>query len=290
VGNGTITNNGNYNAASGNISAVLAGPGNLIKTGSGTLVLGGSNTFAGSTTISNGSLEVAPTGSLRFVIGASGSNNAVTGAGSALFQGSFVIDLSGAGTNIGNSWTLVTAGSRAYDGSFLVAGFSESPAGTWRITNGGVPYQFVESNSILSVVTNAPTPYDSWASYWNTNSPGGFTNSAGTANPDGDPFNNNMEFAFDGNPTIGTGALLTATKVGTNAVFNYVALTNTNAVTYLVKNTTNLATGPWTNSSVTISNSTNQTGLNIPADYRRKEFVVPVSASSFYRVEAVTAL
>ena len=130
-----------------------------------------------------------------------------------------------------------------------------------------------------------PATYNAWVGYWQGIDPT-FTNTAGTANPDGDPFDNNEEFAFDGNPTIGTGALLTAVQVGTNAVFNYVAMTNTNAATYVVQNTTNLSTGPWTNSSVTISTSTNQGGISQTNLYLRKEFVVPASGNQFFRVQA----
>lgn len=113
------------------------------------------------------------------------------------------------------------------------------------------------------------------------------TNALPTTNPDGDPYNSEAEFAFDGDPTIGSPAFLTAVKVGTKSVFNYVARQNPpGGVTYQVEATTNLATGPWTNSTVTVSNSANQSGLNVPADYERKEFVVPASRRNLYHVEA----
>lgn len=68
-------------------------------------------------------------------------------------------------------------------------------------------------------------------------------------------------------PTTGSPAFLTAVKVGRNSVFNYVARQNPpGGVAYQVKATTNLATGPWTNSTVTVSNSANQSRLNVPAD------------------------
>lgn len=151
-------------------------------------------------------------------------------------------------------------------------------------------YVFAQSNSVLSVQsTGAATPYDAWVTYWQGIDPN-FTNTAGTDNPDGDPFDNNEEFAFDGNPTIGTPALLTATKSGTNVVFNYVAMTNTNAVTYAVQSTPNL-TNAWTNASVTISNSLNQTNPVISQTnlYERKEFVVPATGNEFFRVQATIA-
>jgi predicted nucleic acid-binding Zn-ribbon protein len=126
---------------------------------------------------------------------------------------------------------------------------------------------------------------------WLTNYPSlTGTNALRGADPDGDGFNNGTEFAFDGNPTIGSPAFLTATKVGTNAIFNYVARKNPpGGVSYQVKVTPNLSVGPWTDSAVTISNSTNQSGLNVPADYERKEFSVPATNNSFYRVHATIA-
>jgi fibronectin-binding autotransporter adhesin len=46
------------NNSSTTYNGVLSGGGSLIKTGSGTLILGGANTYAGSTTVSAGTLEV----------------------------------------------------------------------------------------------------------------------------------------------------------------------------------------------------------------------------------------
>jgi len=147
---------------------------------------------------------------------------------------------------------------------------------------------FSQPTGVLSVQTIAANNYASWVSYW-TNAVPGFTNTAGTADPDGDTFNNDMEFAFDGNPTVGSPALLAASTVGTNAVFNYVARKNPpGGVTYQVQSTTNLTNG-WTNAAVTVSNSANTNSINIPADYERKEFTVSSSGSLFFRVQATIA-
>jgi autotransporter-associated beta strand protein len=143
------------------------------------------------------------------------------------------------------------------------------------------------NTGILSITNTGPVSnYDLWlANYPSLTG----TNALPAANPDGDPYNNGMEFAFDGNPTIGSPAFLTAVKVGTNSVFNYVARKNPpGGVTYQVQFTGNLTTG-WTNSTVTVSNSANTNGLNIPADYERKEFIVPAAGKEFYRVQATIA-
>jgi fibronectin-binding autotransporter adhesin len=268
------------------ISNVISGTGALVKAGSGTLALSVTNSYTGDTTVNDGTLILSASGSLAFVVGGSGTNNRLHGTGTATLNGQFVFNLAGASTNTNASWTIVSNSLTAtYGTNFLVTGFSGA-GGNWTNTTNGVNYVFAQSNGVLSVQsTGAPVPYASWVSYWQGVDPN-FTNTAGTDNPDGDPFDNNEEFAFDGNPTIGTGALLTVTKIGPNAVFHYVAQTNTNAVTYQVQNTTNLAAGPWTNSAVTISNAANQGGISQTNIYHRKEFVVPATTNDFYRVKA----
>ncbi|MFM8763522.1 MAG: beta strand repeat-containing protein, partial [Spartobacteria bacterium] len=304
IGNGTdagsiattvaITNNGalvfNVGAGVRALAAPISGTGSLAQdSAGGSLTLSGTNTYTGSTTVSTGTLTLATNGSMLFVIGGSGTNNGISGTGTTVMNGKFAFDLTSASTNTNATWTVVANTlTNSYGTNFIVTGFSGA-GGNWTNTTNGVNYVFAQSTGVLSVQsTGSVTPYNAWVSYWQ-GIDSSFTNTAGTNNPDGDPFNNNMEFAFDGNPTIGSPALLTATNVGTDAVFNYVALTNTNAATYQVQNTTNLASGPWTNSTVTISNSTNQSGISQPNNYVRKEFVVPGTGSSFYRVQATIA-
>jgi hypothetical protein len=53
-----------------------------------------------------------------------------------------------------------------------------------------------------------------------------------------------------------------------------------------VKSTTNLATGPWTNAAVTVTNAGDQSGINLPSDYTRREFTVPGVGNLFFQVEA----
>jgi hypothetical protein len=104
-----------------------------------------------------------------------------------------------------------------------------------------------------------------------------------------------MEFAFDGDPTVGSPAMISAASSGSGSVFSFLASTNTNAVTYVVQSTTNLSTVSWTNNTdvtASITNSANQTNppiLLTPA-YVRREFTVPMTSSnSFYRVRATIA-
>jgi fibronectin-binding autotransporter adhesin len=161
-----------------------------------------------------------------------------------------------------------------------------------------VTNNFIASGQVsVSNVAPVLTPYGSWLTNYPgiTNFPGGAANTNGAADPDGDGFNNNMEFAFDGNPTVGTPALIGAASSGGSAVVSFLASTNTNAVSYMVQSTTNLSTGPWADNSgltASITNSANQTNppiLLTPA-YVRREFTVPMTTSnSFYRIRATIA-
>ena len=292
TGEGTVTSIGGVltvNIAGGEetFAGLLAGAGGLNKTGAGTLVLSGPNTYHGSTSVNDGTLSLATNGTLFFAIGESGSNTSLLGSGGLNLDGSLILDLSAASSNTNSIWRIVANSlTTTYGTNFFVAGFSGS-GGTWTNTTNGVAYIFAQSTGVLSIEPTNPTGnYDSWVAYWQGVYPG-FTSIGGTDNPDGDPFDNNEEFAFDGNPMVGTGALLFAAPDNHNVVFHYVARKDPpGGVTYKVEHTTNLSVGPWTNSSVIVVTAADQSGLNSPADYERKEFVTPSTNSSFFRVRA----
>jgi hypothetical protein len=137
-------------------------------------------------------------------------------------------------------------------------------------------------NGMASVGPNAPSPVLTYSN-WLTNYPS-LTNTNSAADPDGDLFNNATEYAFDGNPTVGSRSMLLSTGNGSNAIFNFVGLQGA-TTNYTVQSTTNLATGPWTNSGVTVTNAADQSGLLLSNSYQRREFVVPNGGTnSFYRV------
>ncbi len=138
--------------------------GGLTKQGAGNLTLTGANTYAGGTSVNNGTLTLADNAQLRFVIGANGVNNSISGTGTLQLDGDFNIDISGANTTAGNSWTLVNVGTLAetYGASFNVPGFANN-SGVWTMTSGGNEWTFTEATGILTVQA-AASGYATWAS------------------------------------------------------------------------------------------------------------------------------
>jgi len=296
IGAGTLTFSANANLGGGirTLTTVtdttfngIVSNGGINKAGASTLTLGGANTYTGNTTVSAGALQLATSGSMRFVIGSSGVNNAVTGTGTTTMNGQFTFDLTGASTNTNATWTIVAASlNPTYGTGFSVAGFIGDGLGNWNKETNGVRYIFSQSSGVLSVRSlGGVTPYNAWVNSWP-----GFIQTTPTDDPDGDGYNNNIEFAFGGNPTIGTGAVLTAVLVGSDVVFSYVAMiTPPDAVIYEVQTTTDLSASSWSKSDVIPTRSANQEGINQPSSYERKEFRTPATAKGFYRVQATIA-
>jgi autotransporter-associated beta strand protein len=304
----TVASNSTFDTGTfdSGIGQNLAGTGTLAVTGNGTLRLNGTNTppvvvnngatlggtgSAGNVTV-NGSLAPgAPDGDGAFT-----TTGTLTVPGTARFRvyGNGINDrlLASGGAALGGTVT-VTIGDEEYipasgDSFDLVDGtISGSPTLDLPALEGGLTWvtNSFTSTGVLSI-TNGGEPTNNYAS-WLTNYPSlTGPDALGTADPDGDGFSNNLEYAFDGNPTVGTPALLTVTKSGSDAVFNFVARKNPpGGVTYDVQSTTNLASGPWGSAGITPSVSTNQSGILIPADYERRQFSVPASGKSFYRVQ-----
>ena len=154
AGNLTVTGTGSrISATQGpiNVTAPISGTGDLtIITNLGT-TFSAANTFTGNLTV-NGAFTLADTGTLVFDIGANGVNNTVTGTGPAAFNGSFAIDLTDAGTTVGNSWTLVnvTTLTETFGASFNIPGFTEND-NIWTSASG--TYQFIEATGVLSRIS-----------------------------------------------------------------------------------------------------------------------------------------
>ncbi|MCF7674777.1 MAG: autotransporter-associated beta strand repeat-containing protein, partial [Akkermansiaceae bacterium] len=196
-----------------------AQPSFLTKDGTGTLTLGGSNTYTGNTTVNAGILALSDDAQLRFVIGAAeGINNQLAGAGTVVLDGDFAIDTAAAAALTSGSWTLedVPALAGAYGATFTVVNPDGSPwtdAGSdqWTKNAGnGSLWTFDETTGMLTL--GASGNYESWAA-----------ENGVTGGPNGDSDNdgipNLVEYALNLNPAGSdgsagsfTGGLLSFTK------------------------------------------------------------------------------
>ena len=178
----------------------------LTKTGPGTMVLSGSNSYDGSTLVQDGVLEVAPAGSLRFRPTTNGSSNSVSGSATAAlsFLGTISLDLGAADATVGNSWDLFNLASFTGPTPTLQPGavtsttlgsFTEVSPGVWELPVTGAKWVFTEANGNLTYAS-AATDYDMWKS---ANGVTGGPND----DDDNDGLSNNDEYAFGLDPTGG---------------------------------------------------------------------------------------
>ncbi len=134
-GGGTI-DTGTFNTT---ISQAITGTGALTKVGTGTLTLGGSNLYTGSTTINGGTLAMSGTGSIAPSAGVDlASSGAVFDISGVSGSGTTIQALSGvAGTNVvlGNkTLTLGSASSTTFGGVIAGTGGSLVKQGTGTLT------------------------------------------------------------------------------------------------------------------------------------------------------------
>jgi autotransporter-associated beta strand protein len=188
------------------IGHAITGSGGLTKTGTHSLILNGSNTYTGNTTVANqdASLVLGSTGSLAFKIEANGVNNKISGvnqtagAGTVSLNGTFQLDLTGAAIANGNSWQIVAPDllpTTTYEGSFSVAGFTES-ANVWTKVDGANTWTFTEATGVLSLsVGGVGGTYSTWAT---TN---GIPGEPASGDYDKDGLSNLMEYALGKSPT-----------------------------------------------------------------------------------------
>lgn len=96
LANGTLSSSGTFDLQAGTVSAVLGGTGNAIKSGTGKATLSGVNTYTGTTTVTQGILEVASGGSVASATSVNGGSFIVNGtAGAVSLNGGL---LGGSGT------------------------------------------------------------------------------------------------------------------------------------------------------------------------------------------------
>ena len=179
----------------------------LTKTGTGTMVLSGSNSYDGSTLVQDGGLQVAPAGSLRFRPTSNGTTNSVSGSANASFSflGTVSLDLAAADASAGNSWNLFNLASFSGPIPTLqpsavtttsLGSFTEVSSGVWELPVTGAKWVFTESNGNLAYAS-AANDYDTWGT---ANGVSGGPND----DDDNDGLTNHEEYAFGLDPTGGS--------------------------------------------------------------------------------------
>lgn len=226
--NSTLTIAGAGNAVIGDALGAYGSTGfNLAKSGAGTLTLSGANSYTGDTTVNNGTLHLVAAGGLNFVIGAtSGTNNSLSGAGTAILDGSFTINTTAASALTTGTWTLenVPSLTGAYGATFSVVGFTNAGSDKWTLTDGSKLWTFDETTGVLTLSAN--NTYATWAT---ANAGGG----AAAQDFDQDGVSNGVEFfmgqtgsSFTPNPSL-LGGTVTWPK-NPSAIATYVVQTSTN--------------------------------------------------------------
>ena len=183
--------------------------------------LTGVNTYTGNISVNAGTLELAQDAQLKFVIGANGVANKITGTtgtGMVSLDGKFNLDISGANTTTGNQWLLVDVDNlfENFGPNFrLLVGAAEfTPAsGVHTLIVGSKKWTFTEATGILSVAPSSA--YQSWADA----NAGGQT---AEKDYDGDGVANGVEWVVGGSGTTNDLARLPAVAaVGGDMTFTF---------------------------------------------------------------------
>jgi autotransporter-associated beta strand protein len=195
---------------------------NLGKIGTGTLTLSGTNTYTGNTTVSAGTLILADNAQLKFFTGAtSGVNNAITGTGTVVLNGDFVIDTSATDASVlaSGSWRIENLASRTYANTFTVVGWTDAGSNKWTKTVGTKDYAFDETTGVVTLSSS----FNSWiATHGLTGAAAAFD-----ADPDHDGIANGLELVLGGEPnpanpnSNSSGLLPTATGSSGDLIFSF---------------------------------------------------------------------
>ena len=164
----------------------------------------------------------------------------------------------------------------------VISGLSNGTAYLVRLRAVNAAGHGAASGAASGTPTNNPSlflPYNTWLTAYP-----GLTNTSQSADPDGDGFSNVKEYAFDGNPTVGTPSLLALSNSGAFIVFRFVGLRGA-STNYVVQNTTNLSSTVFSNTAIAVTPASDQSAVLLPFSYERREFSVPLaSTNNFYRV------
>ena len=225
----------------------IAGAGQVLKSGGGTVALGGNNSQTGDTIVAAGVLAVN---------------------GTSIPNGSKLV--------LNGGLLSIPADTNEVVGSLY---FNEAPqpAGTYGST--GSTATFKDDNRFagtgIVTVPGAAVSYETWAAAAIANP----NDRDRTDDPDGDGFLNVDEFLFGTSPTGATGSLTTIERSGGTLVIRWNQHTGS---TYVLQESTTLV-NPWDTSAIVPANAADQSGL--AEGYVRKQAIIPIdSTKKFVRV------
>jgi autotransporter-associated beta strand protein len=213
--------------------------GGVTKSGMGTAVFSGANTYTGNTYVDEGTLAFTSTSQMQFVVTEAPASNQITGSGTATFDGVFIINTTAVTGTTGYIWLLVDRASlsgESFGTNFSVAGFTQQGDGvTWTMNDSRGTWSFSEDSGELSLVVE--DDYDTWKS---ANGVTGGPND----DDDADGLTNFEEYAFGLDPTGGSSVNpITGQLNKTNGTFSYTRRTQSlTGLTYKVWTSTDLAT------------------------------------------------
>lgn len=198
-----VAGTGTSTIFSNNATITLSGPisGNsgtlLLQTNTTTgrqVILSAANTYTGNIQVTgNSGAVLTSTGKLAFAMSSgAGAYNSITGAAPFEFSGVFTIDLTGAGTNPGDSHQLVNTATivENFTATFAVEGWTKI-GDVWVSPNGN--YQFIPSAGML-VRVEADSDLDGLPDVWEMEYFGSITAWDGDDDPDSDFCTNLAEY------------------------------------------------------------------------------------------------
>ncbi len=122
--------------------------------------------------------------------------------------------------------------------------------------------------------------YDAWASGFGLSG----SDALGTSDPDKDLLPNSREFAFGSNPTVGSAALATTTRTGSQVTVTFLRRSD---VTYAVQKRANLTSGTFVTDPGIVPTLVSPQG-SVPPGYEKVSFTVPGTGAQFFQLLATT--
>lgn len=225
----------------------ISGEGQVVKLGFSTVILGGSNSYAGDTTVLSGTLGVN---------------------GSSIPNGSKVV--------LNGGLISIPADANEVVGALYFAEVQQGP-GTYGSTSSPATIKDDVHFTGAGMVTvlGDTLSFETWATTAIANP----ADRDRTDDPDGDGYTNLDEFLFGTSPVGPTGSLTPFERSGETLVIRWVEHTGS---TYVLQESTTLVS-PWSTSAIVPTNAADQTG--IAEGFVRRQAIIPIdNAKKFVRV------